>query len=167
MFGSILHRMILWELVKVFVMALIGITGHPAHGGHNGRGDPRRLGADADTRRHSVAHSKHASLHHPGHHAVRMLRTYGRISADNEILAIKASGVNILLVVRPGLLLGLAMTGLTMVLYFNVHSFVASVAETDGFRRCGGNLLFHAAKQRSDQLCANALCHVGGRSRGP
>ena len=27
MFGSILHRMILGELVKVFLMSLIGITG--------------------------------------------------------------------------------------------------------------------------------------------
>src|SRR5262249_39699403 len=26
-FGSILHRMILWELVKVFTIALVGITG--------------------------------------------------------------------------------------------------------------------------------------------
>ena len=27
MFGSILHRMILWELGKVFSLSLIGITG--------------------------------------------------------------------------------------------------------------------------------------------
>jgi lipopolysaccharide export system permease protein len=46
--------------------------------------------------------------------------TYGRLAADNEILAIKSSGVNILLVVRPGLLLGLAMTCLTMGLYWDV-----------------------------------------------
>jgi lipopolysaccharide export system permease protein len=45
---------------------------------------------------------------------------YGRLAHDNEILAIKASGVNIMRVVWPGMLLGLAMTAVTWGLYYNV-----------------------------------------------
>src|ERR1700687_1493858 len=45
---------------------------------------------------------------------------YGRLSHDNEILAIKAAGVNIMRVVSPGLLLGLAMSGTTAGLYYDL-----------------------------------------------
>jgi drug/metabolite transporter (DMT)-like permease len=45
---------------------------------------------------------------------------YGRLAADNEILAIKAAGINILSVVGPSVLLGLAMTALTVVLYYDL-----------------------------------------------
>src|SRR5207249_6439669 len=43
---------------------------------------------------------------------------YGRLAHDNEILAIKAAGINILSVIWPAILLGLAMTGLTVYLYY-------------------------------------------------
>src|SRR5437763_7499140 len=39
---------------------------------------------------------------------------YGRLAHDNEILAIKAAGVNVLVVVWPAMLLGRAMTGVTV-----------------------------------------------------
>src|SRR5439155_2109578 len=45
---------------------------------------------------------------------------YGRLAADNEILAIKSAGINILEVVKPGLLLGLVMSASTMGLYYRV-----------------------------------------------
>src|SRR5580700_10603847 len=42
---------------------------------------------------------------------------YGRLAADNEILAIKAAGINILSIVSPALFLGVAMTCLTLFFY--------------------------------------------------
>src|SRR5262245_53890719 len=45
---------------------------------------------------------------------------YGRLAHDNEILAIKAAGVNVLKVVWPGVLLGLVMSGVTLGLYYRV-----------------------------------------------
>src|SRR5262249_29153101 len=45
---------------------------------------------------------------------------YGRLSADNEILAIKSAGINILKVVKPGVILGLIMSAGTMALYYDV-----------------------------------------------
>jgi lipopolysaccharide export system permease protein len=45
---------------------------------------------------------------------------YGRLAADNEILAIKSAGVNLLMVVKPGMVLGLAMSAATLGLYYQV-----------------------------------------------
>src|SRR5262249_31769476 len=45
---------------------------------------------------------------------------YGRLAADNEILAIKAAGINILKVIRPAIILGATMSMLTMALYWEL-----------------------------------------------
>ena len=45
---------------------------------------------------------------------------YGRLSHDNEILAIKSAGINILHVVKPALILGLAVSGATMGFYYRL-----------------------------------------------
>src|SRR5437899_2195282 len=45
---------------------------------------------------------------------------YGRLSADNEILAVRASGINLTKVVGPALLLGLLTSAGTMGLYYRV-----------------------------------------------
>src|SRR5262249_56303567 len=43
---------------------------------------------------------------------------YGRLAHDNEILAIKAAGINILRVVWPGVLLGIIISVITIGLYY-------------------------------------------------
>jgi lipopolysaccharide export system permease protein len=43
---------------------------------------------------------------------------YGRLAHDNEILAIKAAGINILRVVWPGVFLGILISGATAYLYY-------------------------------------------------
>jgi lipopolysaccharide export system permease protein len=45
---------------------------------------------------------------------------YGRLAADNEILAIKSAGINAVQVVRPGIILGLVMSAATMGLYYRI-----------------------------------------------
>jgi len=45
---------------------------------------------------------------------------YGRLSADNEILALKAAGAHIIHVVWPALLLGLATSAVTMICFFDL-----------------------------------------------
>ncbi len=119
-FGSILHRMILWELVKVFVMALIGITGILLMAGIIAEATQEGLGPTQILAAIPLLIPSTLPYTIPATTLFACCVTYGRISADNEILAIKASGVNILHEVRPGLYLGLAMTCLTMGLYFNV-----------------------------------------------
>src|SRR5213593_2338244 len=45
---------------------------------------------------------------------------YGRLAHDNEILAIKAAGVNVLKIVWPGVFLGLVMSLVTAGLYYRL-----------------------------------------------
>src|SRR5262249_2127133 len=45
---------------------------------------------------------------------------YGRLAADNEILAIKAAGVHLSKIVLPAIFLGLAMSGVTMALFYHL-----------------------------------------------
>ena len=119
-FSSILTRMILWELVKVFVMALIGITGILLMAGIVAEAAQEGLGPTQILAAIPLLIPSTLPYTIPATTLFACCVTYGRIAADNEILAIKASGVNILLVVRPGLLLGLAMTCLTLGLYLDV-----------------------------------------------
>jgi lipopolysaccharide export system permease protein len=60
---------------------------------------------------------------------------YGRLSHDNEILAIKAAGINILSVAGPCVLLGGAMSVLTIVLYYDLipttHHIMRSMVLAD------------------------------------
>jgi lipopolysaccharide export system permease protein len=45
---------------------------------------------------------------------------YGRLAHDNEIIALKSAGVNILRIVGPGIFLGLVMSLVTMALYYRI-----------------------------------------------
>src|SRR5439155_25047157 len=45
---------------------------------------------------------------------------YGRLAHDNEILAIKAAGVNVLMVIICATLLGVVMSATTMTLYYRI-----------------------------------------------
>jgi lipopolysaccharide export system permease protein len=55
---------------------------------------------------------------------------YGRLAADNEILAIRAAGVNILKVVWPGVVLGLIVSCATMGLYYRVIPYTHLLLRT-------------------------------------
>jgi lipopolysaccharide export system permease protein len=60
---------------------------------------------------------------------------YGRLANDNEIIAIKAAGINMLTVVWPGVFLGLVMSGITLGLYVQViphtHRYMRSMVMND------------------------------------
>src|SRR5262249_15580095 len=60
---------------------------------------------------------------------------YGRLSADNEVLAIKAAGINIPKVACPGVPLGPLMSGGTMAMYYRLipvtHALLRSMFFND------------------------------------
>ena len=120
MFGSILHRMILWELVKVFVMSLVGITGILLMAGIVAEASQQGLGPGQIFEAIPLLIPSTLPYTIPATTLFATCVVYGRLAADNEILAIKSSGVNILQVARPGLVLGLVMSGVTWGLYYNV-----------------------------------------------
>jgi lipopolysaccharide export system permease protein len=119
-FGSILHRMILWELVKVFAIALVGITGILLMAGLISEASQQGLGPGQVLAAIPLLIPCMLPYTVPATTLFAACVVYGRLSADNEILAIKSAGVNLLKVVKPGVLLGLTMSLTTLALYYEL-----------------------------------------------
>jgi lipopolysaccharide export system permease protein len=119
-FGSILQRMILWELTKVFLMSLIGITGILLMAGIIAEASQQGLGPTQILAAIPLLVPSTLPYTIPATTLFATCVVYGRLSADNEILAIKSAGINALTVVRPGIILGLAMSAATMGLYYRI-----------------------------------------------
>jgi lipopolysaccharide export system permease protein len=132
---SILHRTILWELVKVFLLSLLVITGLIL-----------MAGIVVELSQHGFTPSQILAIIPliipdllpytiPATTLLATCMVYGRLSHDNEIIAIKAAGINILTVLWPGLFLGLIMSGTTMALYYHIiphtHHLLRSVIIDD------------------------------------
>lgn len=113
--------MIFWELLKVFALSLIGINGIMLMGGivaeasRNGLGFLQVLGAIPLLIPSLLPYTVPATT------LFATCVVYGRLSHDNEILAIRAAGINLGLVMRPAITLGLATSLITFVLY---HSLI-------------------------------------------
>ena len=114
MLGSILHRMVLRELVKVFVLSLVGITGILVMAGIIA--EARQQGLNPLQVLEIIPLLIPSTLPYtlPATTLFATCVVYGRLAADNEILAIKAAGINVLRVVWAGLLLGLLMSASTL-----------------------------------------------------
>ena len=120
MFWSILHRTILWELIRIFLMSLIGITGMLMMAGIVAEASQRGLSAAQILAVIPMLVPNTLPYTIPATTLFATCVVYGRLAADNEILAIKAAGINILSVISPALFLGLAMTALTVYFYYDL-----------------------------------------------
>jgi lipopolysaccharide export system permease protein len=112
--------MILWELSKVFVMSLMGITGILLMAGIIAEASQQGLGPTQILAAIPLLVPSTLPYTIPATTLFATCVVYGRLSADNEILAIKAAGINAIKIVRAGLLLGVAMSIATMGLYYRV-----------------------------------------------
>jgi lipopolysaccharide export system permease protein len=112
--------MILWELTKVFLMSLIGITGILLMAGIIAEASQQGLGPTQILAAIPLLVPSTLPYTIPATTLFATCVVYGRLSADNEILAIKSAGINALTVVRPGVILGLAMSAATMGLYYRI-----------------------------------------------
>src|SRR6476620_12743705 len=119
-FGSILQRMILWELTKVFVMSLVGITGILLMAGIVAEASQQGLSPEQILAAIPLLIPSTLPYTIPATTLFAACVVYGRLSADNEVLAIKACGVNLLHVVKPGLILGLVMSLATLSMYYRI-----------------------------------------------
>jgi len=119
-FWSILHRTILWELVRVFLLSLVGITGMLLMAGIVAEASQHGLTPIQILAAIPLLVPSTLPYTIPATTLFATCVVYGRLAHDNEILAIKAAGINILSVVRPSALLGIAMTALTMGLYYEL-----------------------------------------------
>ncbi|MCI0459633.1 MAG: LptF/LptG family permease [Gemmataceae bacterium] len=120
MFWSILHRTIFWELVRVFLLALLGITGILLLAGIVAEASRHGLGPGQILAIIPLIVPSTLPYTIPATTLFATCIVYGRLAHDNEILAIRAAGVNVLLIVWPAVLLGLLMTVVTGALYYQV-----------------------------------------------
>jgi lipopolysaccharide export system permease protein len=133
-FGSILQRMILWELTKVFLMSLVGITGILLMAGIIAEASQQGLGPSQILAAIPLLVPSTLPYTIPATTLFATCVVYGRLAADNEILAIKSAGINAIKVVRPGLLLGLAMSAATMGLYYRIIPYTHALLRAMVFK---------------------------------
>src|SRR2546421_3227374 len=112
--------MIFWELVKVFVLCLIGITGILLMAGIVAEASQQGLNPAQILAIIPLLIPSTLPYTIPATTLFSTCVVYGRLSADNEILAIRASGINLMKVVGPGVGLGGLMSCATMALYYEL-----------------------------------------------
>jgi lipopolysaccharide export system permease protein len=112
--------MILRELAKVFLMSLLTITailllaGIVAEASQQGLAPGQILAAIPLLIPSTLPYTIPATT------LFATCVVYGRMAADNEILAIKSAGINLIKVVGPGVAVGVVMSGVTMGLYYHL-----------------------------------------------
>jgi lipopolysaccharide export system permease protein len=107
MFGTILHRMIFGQLVRVFLLALISLTGMFLLGGVVSEAAQRGLAPSQILMIIPLLIPNTLPYTVPATCLFATCVVYGRLSHDNEITAVKAAGVHLGRLVGPGLLLGI------------------------------------------------------------
>src|SRR2546421_847608 len=119
--------MILSELLKVFFLALIGLTGIILLAGviseamKNGFGPMQILTCIPLMLPSLLPYTV------PTTTLFATCIVYGRLAADNEILALKAAGVHIRHVVWPAVMLGVFASAVTMFLYLDAIPYTAFI----------------------------------------
>jgi lipopolysaccharide export system permease protein len=115
-YWSILHRMIFWELARVFLLALVALTGMLVMGGIVAEATQRGLGPLQLLMAIPLLIPSTLPYTLPATTLFATCVVYGRLAHDNEILALKAAGVHLWHVVWPAVLLGLVASGTTLFL---------------------------------------------------
>lgn len=120
MYGSILNRLIFWELVKVFLLALVSLTGLFVTAGLVQQAS--QIGLSLSQVVAAIPLFVPSTLPYtiPATTLFASCVVYGRLAHDNEIVAIKAAGVHLSTILKPALLLGLITTTVTAGLYHTV-----------------------------------------------
>ncbi len=127
MFFSILHRMIFWELLKVFVLALIGLTGIFVLGGIVAEASREGLGPLQILALIPLVIPSSLPYTIPTTTLFATCVVYGRLAHDNEILAVKAAGISMVKVVGPCVVLGVVMSLVTLGLYYRLIPYTTQL----------------------------------------
>jgi lipopolysaccharide export system permease protein len=118
--GSIINRLILSELVKVFLMALVSLTGLFLIVGLISEAAQRGLSLMQVVSIIPLFIPNMLPYTIPATTLFATCVVYGRMSHDNEIVVLKAAGVNILHTLKPAILLGSCAAAVTMFLYYDI-----------------------------------------------
>ena len=120
MLGSILHRMIFFELVRVFALSILGITGLLVMATLVAEATQQGLGPAQIFTAIPLLVPSTLPYTIPTTTLFATCVVYGRLSHDNEILAIKAAGIHLRRVIGPAIIVGLGMSAATLSLYYQL-----------------------------------------------
>src|SRR5947209_10057213 len=127
--------MIFWELLKVFSLSLLGITGILLMAGIVAEASQQGLTLFQVLEIIPLLIPSTLPYTIPATTLFATCVVYGRLSADNEILAVRASGINLTKVVGPAVLIGVLTSAGTMGLYYRIiphtHHLMRSMFLTD------------------------------------
>jgi lipopolysaccharide export system permease protein len=118
-FLGIVNRMILAELVKVFLMSLVALTGMFLLAGLIQEATQKGLSPGQILLAIPLIIPNTLPFTIPATTLFATCVVYGRMSADNEVLVLRAAGVNIYHLLWPALILGLGTTLATGALYYD------------------------------------------------
>jgi lipopolysaccharide export system permease protein len=108
------------ELTKVFLMSLLGITGILLMAGIVAEATQHGLGPTQVLAVIPLIIPSTLPYTIPATTLFATCVVYGRLAADNEIIAIKAAGIHLSKVVWPAIWLGVVMSTVTLALYVEV-----------------------------------------------
>ncbi len=117
---SILQRMIFIELFRVFFLCWIGLTGMILLGGVIAEATQQGLGPSQILEIIPFLVPSTMPYTLPTTTLFATCIVYGRLAHDNEVLAVKAAGINLIQIVIPAILLGGIASAGTMALYCDV-----------------------------------------------
>jgi lipopolysaccharide export system permease protein len=118
-FWHILQRVIFFELLKIFALALLGITGIIVMAGIVAEATQRGLTPAQIIMVIPLLVPSFLPYTVPATTLFAACIVYGRLAHDNEVLALKSAGVHVLYVIWPGLFVGVLMSAVTMSLYYH------------------------------------------------
>lgn len=120
MLGSKINRMLFWELARVFLLTLTGLTALFLVGLVVQQAN--QLGLSLRQTIAAIPYLIPSTLPFtiPATTLFAASVAYGRLAHDNEAVALKAAGVNLYRVLTPALLLGLVTAGATFALCHSV-----------------------------------------------
>lgn len=135
MIAGILHRTIFWELARVFLLSLVGITGIIVMAAVVVEASQRGLAPAQILAAIPLLVPSMLPFIIPPTTLFASCVVYGRLAHDNEITAIKSAGISVLLVVWPGVFLGTVMSAVTIGLYYHLiphtHRLLRSAVVND------------------------------------
>ncbi len=113
-----IHRMIFWELFKVFFMALTALTTIFLIAGVVQEASQRGLTPNQVLMFIPLFIPNTLPYTIPATTLFATCVVYGRMAHDNEVLVLKSVGVNTIHLIKPAFLLGIGTTLVTMFLYY-------------------------------------------------
>lgn len=119
MYFGIVNRMIFAELLKVFLMSLVALTGMFLLAGLIQEATSKGLSPGQIAMVIPLIVPSTLPFTIPATTLFATCVVYGRMSADNEVLVLRAAGVNIYHLLTPAIMLGACTTAATAALYYD------------------------------------------------